>query len=241
MTIPSTVGEGTISYGTYGITYTIERSNRRTLSITVRPDMAVHITAPLQIDDASIEKAVRRRAGWILRQQRFFNQFQPLTPHREYVSGETHLYLGRKYRLKVRTAEEEMVKLTGGYIHVSLNDPSDGIRVKTLLDAWYHRQARKQFRAYLKRCLKQNPKFSSLSPVLRVRRMERRWGSYSPTGIITLNVDLIRAPRSCIEYVIIHELCHLIHPNHSRQFYELLSIVMPNWEERKLLLEKKLS
>lgn len=235
----------TFTFGSHSIPYALERASRRTMTITVKPDGSVHVRAPLDTEEVRIESVLHKRARWILRQQRFFSQFLPRTPERRYVNGETHLYLGRQYRLRVRQtdseADQETVKLTGGYIYVYTQEPENKQRIKTHLDVWYMSHAQERFRERLAFCLQSVSGWNIVAPTLHIRPMARRWGACSPCGDLTLNVDLIRAPRACIEYVIMHELCHLRHPDHSTQFYALLSNVMPDWKARKLRLETLLS
>lgn len=223
------------------IEYTLEFVDRKTLGITVKPDLRVLVRAPLDTDEEALAMILTKRMAWILRQQRFFAQFLPRTPERQYVSGETHLYLGRQYRLRVREAPDGAVKLLGGYIYVFTRNPADRIEVRRLLDRWYVARARPLFRERLDRCMRTVAGKDLATPKIQVRRMMKRWGSCSLSGTLTLNLDLIRAPRACIDYVITHELCHLHHPNHSAEFYELLTSVMPDWQERKLCLEQMLS
>ncbi len=228
------VGETTIPYS-------LVRSPRKTTAITVEPDRKVTVRAPLDADAASIDRIVQRRAAWIIRQQKFFEQFLPKTPPRSFVSGETHLYLGRKYRLRIKLSEQEEVKLRGGYIYVYTRQPADVEQVKRLLYGWYNVHAQKKFTERLAVCLDSPVGRGIAMPQLQIRRMAKRWGSCRATGILTLNPDLIRAPRACIDYVILHELCHLLYPNHSPQFYDLLTRVLPDWRVTKLRLEQVLS
>jgi len=235
--------ERNLRYGEREIPYALERQERRRLSITVWPDLRVEVRAPHGANDEAIERVLKRRAVWILRQQRFFAQFQPRTPARQYVGGETHLYLGRKYRLRIREAEQEQeaVKLSGGYLWVFTREPGNPAYVKALLDGWYLQHARERFEERLAAC-QATPLGKDITPPrLVIRRMEKRWGSYSRLGTLILNTDLIRAPRACIDYVIMHELCHARHPNHTPAFYKLLTLLMPDWRERKLRLERTLA
>ena len=176
-----------------------------------------------------------------MRQQRFFAQFLPRTPARQFISGETHLYLGRQYRLRLRQAEAEDVKLIAGYLYIYVEDTSDVGRVRGLLCQWYAAHAEARFNERLTACMQQIAGWSTPTPRLEIRSLVRSWGSCSPTGRLTLNIDLVRAPRACIDYVILHEICHLVHPNHSREFYKLLTTVLPDWRSRKTRLEKLLS
>ncbi len=228
---------GEVIYGRERIEFQMLHVNRKTLEIAVHPDRLVIVKAPVGTTLPEVEKRVLRRAGWISRQLEFFRQFEPRTPDRRYVGGESHYYLGRQYRLKISRSETEGVKLSGGYFQIDIKENAPADRVKTLLQRWYLEKARERFRESLERCWPAFAKSSQEIPRLQVRRMRKRWGSLSGNGILTLNIDLIRAPRECIDYVIIHELCHLIFHDHSPGFYQALEKVMPDWEKRKHKLE----
>ena len=230
-----------VQFGGKTITYTLERVARKTTAITVKPDQGVWVRAPQDADSVSIEGLVRKRAAWIIRQQQFFGQFLPRTPARAFVGGETHLYMGRKYRLRVRLAERAEVKLRGGYIYVSTPQPADALQVRRLLYEWYAARAHERFPDRLALCMQSPVAKNIVTPHLKIRPMAKRWGSCQASGLLTLNLDLIRAPSLCIDYVIVHELCHLHHPNHSPQFYRLLISILPDWKATKLRLEQALS
>ncbi len=231
----------TLLYGGRVIGYTVEYADRRTLAITVHPDMTVEVRAPRDAEEEVIHTVLRRRVAWIARQLRFFEQFQPRTPPRQYVPGESHLYLGRQYRLRIRQDERERVQLSGGYLIVTLPDPTDREEVRRRVIRWYGARARRCYKQRLAACLRSPAAYGLTPPRLQARKLAKRWGSLSPAGTLTLNVDLVRAPRWCIDYVIMHELCHQLHPNHSRAFYDRLESVMPDWRERKMALERLLA
>lgn len=157
---------------------------------------------------------------------------------RQYVSGETHLYLGRQYRLKVTKHRESSVKLIGRFLHARHAVKTDKEAIKDLVASWYHDHAVQFFDARLAKCL-EGAKSLGLQqpPKLTVRSMTRRWGSCTKVGNISLNVDLVKTPIHCIDYVIVHELRHLKIHNHSPAFYRLLSQCMPDWKERKERLD----
>ena len=223
------------------LTVKVIRSDRKTLGITVFPDMSIVVRAPLEAEEGEIGKRVQRRLGWIRRQLDFFDRFSPRTPPRRFVSGETHLYLGRQYRLKVIPSKGETVRLWQGYLEVHTPVPEDAERVRLLLWRWYRRQADKVFQAVLGSVTAKFPRAEIPITGLLVRRLQKRWGSCSQKGAILLNLDLIRAPKTCIEYTVIHELCHLYYPNHSAGFYRLLEAALPDWRDRKDRLERMLS
>ena len=145
------------------------------------------------------------------------------------------MYLGRQYRLQIIIAKEESVKLKGKYIEVTANDKS---RAKELLNNWYLHHARTKFHAIATPLIEKFNKYKVEPSSIVLREMPTRWGSCTPKGKIILNPELIKAPRGCIEYVIMHELCHLIHHDHTQKFIYLQTKEMPNWEFWKLKLEK---
>ncbi len=226
-----------ILYGGQDISCRVLYTNRKTMEIAVHPDGQVVITAPSGAGLEAIQQRVRKRARWITRQMAYFQQFRPSTPPRRYVGGETHLYLGRQYRLKLSRGEQDEVKLMRGHFFVSCRNAPEPLKVRQLLEKWYLEKARKKYSEILESRLPEFRRLGCEEPRLRIRRMKTRWGSLSPAGVLTLNRDLIRAPRECIEYVVTHELCHLRFQDHSVGFYQLLERLLPDWEERKHRLE----
>ena len=187
------------------------------------------------VDD--VLDAVRKRARWIYTQLKGFRaQLKHLVPRR-YCSGESHYYLGKQYLLKIvkSSSEKQQVKLLRGEIVVKARDKS-APRVKGLIYEWYKERARDFFSRRLDAMLEQTL-WVAQPPHIRLLAMKTQWGSCSPGGTLTLNPHLIKAPRECIDYVILHELCHLAEHNHSARFYRLLQQVMPNWEPVKKQLD----
>ncbi len=228
-----------ILFGTETITYEIRfLPTRRTLAIEVHPDLSVVVRAPANCDTETIQARVGKRASWISKQLARFQRYSPRTPARQYVNGETHLYLGRQYRLKVVTGESASVKMSRGYLEMTLPGRANPDRVKALLHHWYLEHARQVFSDVLDEFW---PRFKlQQAPRLIVRAMQSRWGSLSQGGTMTLNSNLVRAPRVCIEYVVVHELCHINHRDHDASFFRLLGEFMPDWEQRKQRLEMAL-
>jgi hypothetical protein len=224
----------TVQYGQTQIEYELIHSARKTLAIQVHPDLRVIVRSPNGVGRAEVEAVVKKRAPWILRQQRQFETYLPKLPPRQYVSGETHRYLGRQYRLKVEeNGRAEGVKLTRGYFYITVRDKGDAKRVKDLLTEWYRRQAGRVFKERLDACLARLRFLNLDYPQLTIRHMKSRWGSCTPAGKITLNLKLIQVPKDYIDYVMMHELCHLKEHNHSQQYYELLNRVMPDWRSKR--------
>jgi predicted metal-dependent hydrolase len=231
-----------IRYGEHWIDFAIVRRDRTTLEIAVEPDTSVVVAAPHEAPLVAIEAKVRKRAAWVLRQQRYFSQFLPRTPDRRYVAGETHLYLGRQYRLKIVPHVQEAVKLVRGFIVVQTHLPDRTDVTQELVEEWYRQHARSKFAERLEFNLSRFPTPDDFRPRgLIVRKFRQRWGSMSPGSRLLLNLRLIEAPVDAIDYVITHELCHIEVPHHGPQFYEFLGRVLPDWQERKLKLELRMA
>lgn len=222
-----------IQFGRRRIEFQLLYSGRKTLAIDVHPDLTVIVTAPQNTEDTAVEQKMHKRASWIVQQQRFFENYLPSIPPRRYVSGESHRYLGRQYRLRVHEGDREAVQMARGQINVLLTNPSNKARLKTLVTGWFRQRAEIIFQELFDAMLPKAERNGISAGTFEIRRMKNRWGSCTNEGHILLNPDLIIAPKMCIEYVIVHELCHLKEHNHSPGFYRLLQSMMPDWEQRR--------
>jgi len=230
-------GDHCIQYGKKTIPYKLEFQDRSRLSISVHPNRSVTVVAPENRSLEDVHSRVQKRSAWINKQRVFFEQFNPLPHEQKFISGETHLYLGRHYRLKVRRGSENTVKMKGKFLIITTTNLNGSSRAKDHLTQWYRDHAANIFQARLQKCLKEVPSLRMPEPKIIVRRMTTRWGSCSTSGNVLLNLDLIKTPLFCIEYVIMHELCHLRIHNHSPAYFRLLSRCMPDWERRKARLD----
>lgn len=226
-----------IQFGSATIHFEVEFRARRHIGITVKPDQRVVVAAPVEIGADLIRERVQRRAFWILRQLDHFERFRPRPTPRQYINGETFRYLGRQYRLKIVKGENPSVKLKGRYLIATTTDTKDRLVVQCLVEAWYSDHARALLHKRLDHCVANIVRFELSRPPLTVRRMSTRWGSCSKAGRILLNPELVKSPIECIDYVIVHELCHLKVMNHSAKYYRLLGSCMPDWRRRKERLE----
>lgn len=228
----------TLTYGKNRVAYSVSRRERSTLEISVYPDCSVEVVAPLDASDAAIASRVKRRLKWISRQQRSFENFYPKPTPREYVSGESWLYQGRQYRLKVIEKEgPPKVALRRPVLAVETPNRQDRTAIRSELDKWYRTRAQERFEIRYEVCSREVLTYDIDAPAMHLQRMAKRWGSYSPSGRILLNPELVKAPTECIDYVILHELCHVKHRVHDKQFYQLLQRVVPNWLSLKYRLE----
>jgi predicted metal-dependent hydrolase len=225
-------------YNEFRIPFRIQYRDRKRLAISVHPDQRLEIVAPEGAETAAILRRIDRRKSWILKQIRYFENFKPKRPLPVYESGESFIYLGRQYRLKVREGEQESVKLIGRFLELTVSDKTDMIRKLGLVEGWYRKHAARIFVDRVSHWLQKSPSLRTTDiPSIYVRKMPTRWGSCTKAGNISLNPELIKAPIQCVDYVIVHELCHRIVHDHSPAFYRLLGRCLPDWEKRKARLE----
>lgn len=228
-----------VLYGDERIEFTkvTRKAENGRVMIQVNPDCSIIVSAPESAAVRDVELAVEKRARWISKQVERFTQQNAFILPRNYVSGESHLYMGKRYLLKINSDENAIqgVKLLRGKIEVNIRNSSSE-KVKSLLNEWYKNRAREVFTKRLAVLLEQTP-WVSEKPQMRIMRMATQWGSCSPTGRLTINPHLVKASRECIDYVLLHELCHLAEHNHSDRFYRLMNQIIPKWVEIKSLLD----
>jgi len=244
---------GVFTYGNDIIHYDVIRKSQptdtakkvaRKIIIKVHPDQRVVATVPHDASDNAIQDVMHKRARWIWQSiDEFAKQKDTVLPKR-YVSGETQFYLGKRYVLKVIVDAEQVpnVKLSRGKLNVTIKHEASKdiddrlVKIKPLIDKWYQHKAKAIFHERLAELL---PKATWVTgiPSFRVMAMKKQWGSCSTKGNLMLNPHLVKAPKECIDYVILHELCHIAEHNHSERFWRLLTQVMPNWKEVKVKLD----
>lgn len=228
-----------IQYGDARIALTVSFAPiaLKRVAISVLPDGQVEVLAPEGSSLEEVMQAVRKRLRWIWRRLAAGYERRVHVLPREYVSGESHLYLGRRHLLKVHAAfgARGGVKMLRGRLEVVVPEGKPEA-VKTLLDAWYRQRASEVFSRRLQHCVDQ-ARWIKKPPALRLLKMKTQWGSCSPKGELILNPLLVKAPSTCIDYVLSHELCHLREHNHSERFYRLLSGMVPDWQARKRELD----
>lgn len=218
----------------------LRRSNRRTVSISVDPEQRVLVTAPVHALEDRIAALVRRRAQWIRRQQQAFEDLPPPAPARQWIGGATHRYLGRQYRLRLIMAATSSVRLSGPYFLVTTPTPRIPDEIRIAMERWYRDHAKVLLVERVARALTSTSWLDALPvPGVSVRTMTRRWGSATRSNRVYFNLDLVKAPLGCIDYVVMHELVHLKVPHHGPAFWRLLFRCMPNWQYWRGRLSKQ--
>lgn len=229
-----------IKFGSRTVVFNLEYRKRKSLGIKVYPDNWVEVLAPVDAKVDKVLERVKEKAPWIIKQIDHFNTYKPSTPARRFINGETHLYLGRQYRLKIVPDKVDTVKAYRGQLWMHSQNPKPEA-LKRQLEIWYKQKASVVFTDLLEEVLPKFKRYKISTPVLSIRTMSKRWGSCTSAGRIILNTELIKAPKGSIEYVITHELCHMVHHNHTKAFQNLQSRIMPDWSKWKDRLEYSLS
>ena len=223
------------------IEFELYRKNVKHINLRVRRDLSVMVSAPKRVPLEEIRAFVMAKSAWILRAQRHFrNNPVDMMPPRSYVSGETFTYLGRKLRLQVAETPPEGVKYVRGRLHLHVHNPADYRRKQKLIEVWFRERAEKVFQESLLRMYRLVEKYEIKQPQYAIRSMKSKWGScFRHQGLIVLNLELIKTPKSCIDYVVLHELLHFQVGNHGQHFYALLTALMPDWKERQKILAQE--
>ena len=228
----------TVQWGSRDIEYDLHRDDCSRFSITVLPRGSVRVRAPERADDEEIDQRVLRRARWILKQLRELDALRPLRPDWEFVSGETHRYLGRQYRLRVRQGEPAPTRLLGKFFEITVEDPTDGRSVSRCLDDWYRQQGMRVIERMVNETMQRPPLEGLPRPTVQLRKMNCRWGSCTTKQRVLFNPLLIRTPRQCVRYVVAHELSHLISLRHDKEFFSALEQLEPRWRELRVQLNE---
>ncbi|MCR4803397.1 MAG: M48 family metallopeptidase [Lachnospiraceae bacterium] len=225
------------------ILYMLTRKPVKNVNLRIKPEGQVLVSAndsvPIEFIDAFIEKKQRYIFSILSRCEEKKKLVQAVP--KRYVSGESYDLLGKSLRLKVEANKDEIVYTDGVYIFLRVKDKDDFRHKEIMMSKWLKQYQTTVFEELLQEKYLLFEKYGVPYPILKIRNMTSRWGSCQPKkGIITLNSKLIEAPKNCIEYVILHELVHFIHPNHSRQFWNFVAMMMPDWKERKVELERSI-
>lgn len=222
------------------IVYHLEQKPVKNLNLRIRKDGSVYVSANDNVPVDKVDEFVVSKGAYILSALQRFQELAQYRPQaKQYISGETFCILGRGLRLKVVEGSKNAIHSDGVYIFLQVKDTTDVKNKERIVMRFLDQQCKNQFGEIMAEIYPLFQKYGVAQPTLRIRDMDTRWGScLSKKGIITLSKRLLKAPRSCIEYVVMHEFCHFIHPNHSKQFYGFLAMLMPDWKERKVVLDK---
>ncbi len=218
------------------IEYIIERKKVKNINIRIR-NKIIYVSANNMVSKEYIENILISKWNWIINAIKIEPNIY--LKENKYIQGEKILYLGKYYKVNILNHDENKIEL-GENFNIYIYDIHNEKNLNKLVNNWYLKNLDIVFKDSLSRNLELIKNYTNIIPKLKYRKMKSRWGSCTmPMGIITLNKNLIKAPIECIDYVVIHELVHLVHQNHSRNFYNLLEELMPNWKEYRDILNNR--
>lgn len=220
------------------IVYTLERKEIKNINLRIRHDGKIFVSAPKRAQAQIIDCFVISKMNFITKALDKFIKNKNEKLEMQYISGENITLLGKNMRISVVKDKSEYVSCDGVYVYIHVKRPDYYNRKKNLLNNWINTQCSIVFNDVIQEVHTRFVSYDIVMPQLVIRNMSSRWGSCLPNkGIITLNKRLIESPKNCIEYVVYHEFCHFIHPNHSKEFYMLLQVMLPDWKRSKQILE----
>jgi predicted metal-dependent hydrolase len=220
--------------------FELRRSSRRSIGISVQPGGTVVVTAPKRASMGKILETLQEHGAWVRRQVSNLRDAPQPPPTPKWMDGEPHAFLGRAYPLRLIQSEEKGVWRTDEEILVHLPKPSKREMVRKLVEGWEQEEARAVFLHRMDLLIRSTSALElSAVPKLKLRRMKARWGSCSEDGTILMNTHAIKVPLKLVEYILVHELCHLKVPNHSSDFWAHMDRCLPDWKRRKEALDRQ--
>ena len=219
-------------YGTATIEYTLIRSERKNISISIEPNKNILVKAPLGLPDEEVMDVVKKKSKWITGKLFEMREMENRRYHREYVNGESFTYMGRSYSLQLvddKTVKKPVVKLYRGKLYVNTPTRNEEVIHKAIIK-WYQDKAKEKIPervAYYEKF------FVEKRGRIEIKDQKKRWASCTKEGTLTFNWKGIIAPANILDYIIVHEMCHLRYMNHSKEFWEMLGRVLPDYESRK--------
>lgn len=220
--------------------YILEHKDVKNINIRIKADQSIYVSADFCVTDDVIEEFIKSKADYILKSLDHYADIAKYAPKpKQYIDGESFRILGHDRRLKVVQGKRNVVESDESYITLIVKDVTNFDLKKKIMDKWLKNYCKEVLLAVCESVYPKFQKYGIEFPELRFRTMVSRWGSCQPKRkILTFNIALIEAPLSCIEYVVTHEFTHFLQPNHSKKFYNQLAMFMPDWQERKKVLEK---
>ena len=222
------------------VNYELKRKTVKNINLRIKSDCSIFVSANLSVSEKTIEEFILEKADFILKAIAHYeeNARYSLKP-RQYVDGEAFRIFGHDRRLIVVEGKRNTVESDESYITLTVKDSSNFALKKKTMDKWLKFICQETIKSLCDSIYPKFQKYGVEYPTIRYRSMVSRWGSCQPKrGIVTFNYALVGVPIACVEYVITHEFAHFLHPNHSKKFYQQLAMLMPDWKERKKILEK---
>lgn len=219
-------------YGTRTIEFNLEYRKRKTVEISVEASDVVNVVAPDGMKEDEVLEVVKKKASWIIQKLFLLNSIETTPIKREYVNGESFMYFGRNYSLQIlidENTKKPEVRLYRGKFYVTVNKKDDSI-IKNAMEEWYRQKTYQKVQERLKYY---QSFFTKRPTAIKVKEQKKRWASCTSKDEILFNWRCAMARADAFDYILVHEMCHLYYKNHSKDFWNLLSKVMPDYEKRR--------
>lgn len=222
-----------VQYGTKELEFSVEFRNRKTMSISVEPPNNILVVAPVNTPEEEIKSTVKLKGAWIVQKLFEFRHIEAKKVNREFVNGESFMYLGRSYSLQIHVDQSlqnnSNVILFRGKFHVYVKEKSDEL-IKEAMEAWYRQKTEEQ----AKKRIKYYQKFFSKAPTaIKVKAQKKRWASCTSKDELLFNWRCVMAKSTALDYIVVHEMCHMYYKNHSQEFWDLVASVMADYDSRR--------
>jgi len=225
----------------YDIEVIIERKKVKNIRLRVYPNGVVKLSAPFGVADEWINDYLKSKTKWIEKSLHYFHDTRASEFETSIRSGVSTRILGRQIRIIVNEAKTYKIEQKEGYVYIQSPVAGDGQALQKQFERWWQKQSKSYFLAVVDRLYPVIAKHGIGKPALQVRKMKTRWGSCSKKhGKINLNYYLYKAAPPCVDYVVLHELTHFLYAGHNKDFYEFLTVHMPDWKERKRMLDHEI-
>jgi len=212
------------------LNYKIIFSNRRSISIILHPVKGITVRAPYRTSLKTIEKFVFQKAGWIQKTLDKYKSAKNLNEDKRFANGEKIILMGREYELKVTPYVQDHISLNDNIIEIGISNENDPHLIRSKLNRWYMNKAREIIPGRIIEIINKYDEYAFVPTAIRIRKMKSRWGSCNSKGRVTINSELVKVNAALIDYVIIHELCHLKFHNHGSEFYRMLQSLVPDYK-----------
>ncbi|PJI08020.1 MULTISPECIES: M48 family metallopeptidase [Clostridium] len=228
-----------IEYMNQKIEFSLVRKERKSIKISVNKNFGIEVTAPQNVSDEYVKEVVYKKMKWILKQMKRIENIIDVNEEIKYSDGDTFYIFGTPYKLIVKKGIKNKMRIFGNNIYMYVKEKDNFKYKKSYAEKWYKKVASIELKFLYDQVYKLFSGMYDEKPQLSIRKMKSKWGSYSPSqNKIVLNTQLIKTPKVCIEYVIVHELCHVKYRNHRKEFYNYVSNFIPDWEARRDELDK---
>ena len=231
-----------IEYKGEKIYFTIIKKKVKNINLNINKDNKITVSIPNKMSKQKAIEFVQEKSEWIMKKQKYYNKFLIEKEDNKFENKDTVYFLGKKYILEIKPSKENSIILKNNNIEIYIKERyiSDKSYIENIYEKWLKEYSLKYLSIITNKFQNNLEELGIPKPTITIRKLKSCWGKCCPSKKeIVYNSKLIKTPIECIEYVVLHELSHFKHPNHSKNFYSCIEKFMPDWKQRRDLLNKK--